>query len=359
MIKFDRKGKMIRYMRITNKKSSIVKKISKALFITVSACLLFAGCTLKDNGKDFDNSTENDSLSIVCTVFAEYDWLKNITDGADGIELSLITDTGADLHSYQPSAKDIVKITESDMLVYVGGESDTWAYEALAQSENKNNAVNLMELLNDGVKTEQTTSENGEALPDNIAGGSDHDDHDHENESDEHVWLSLKNAMMFTEKLAEKLCELDPDQAEIYTENAGKYVQELKKLHEEYESAVSALPHKAFVIADRFPFRYLADDYGLDYYAAFPGCSTETDADFDTVIFLAGKVDELGLSHVAVTESSDGAVAKAVIENSKSKNVATVVIDSMQSVDRNDIENGTTYISVMRSNLEALRTALS
>ena len=173
-------------------------------------------------------------------------------------------------------------------------------------------------------------------------------------ETDEHIWLSLKNAGILTDKIAEALCAADGENAAVYRKNAGEYSKALKTLDEKYTDALKNAKQKALIFADRFPFRYLTDDYGLDYYAAFPGCSAETEASFETVIFLAKKADENG-DCIFITETSNGDIANAVNQNTSKKNKKILTLDSMQSVNKKDIKNGITYISVMEKNLETLK----
>lgn len=186
--------------------------------------------------------------------------------------------------------------------------------------------------------------------------GHDHD-HDH-TEYDEHVWLSLLNAEVIVRDIAEKLGETDPANADEYADNAAAYIRKLGELDDKFEQCVRASERRTLLFADRFPFRYFADDYGLECYAAFQGCSAESDASFATITFLAGKVDELGLKYIVVLEGSDRKIAQSVISNTADKNQEIVVMDSLQSVSKKDIEKGATYLSLMEKNLAALTTAL-
>ena len=294
----------------------------------------------------------SDKKSIVCTIFPEYDWVKEVTgDKADDFEITLLLDNGVDIHNYQPSAADIVKIASCDVFIYVGGESDKWVDDALSEAVNKDmQVVSLLDVLGDHVKEEET-----------VEGMEEEEDEGEEEEGpeyDEHVWLSLKNTGVLVDAIASSLTAVDPYNASIYKENAKAYNEKLKALDDEYQNAVNEASVKTVLFGDRFPFRYLTDDYGLDYFAAFAGCSAETEASFETVTFLAGKVDELDLGAVLVIESSDGKMAETIISNTKDKDQEVLVLDSMQSVTGKDIENGTTYLGVMKDNLEVLKKAL-
>ncbi len=291
-----------------------------------------------------------DKLSIVTTIFPEYDWVKQILgDQIENAQITLLLDNGVDLHSYQPTADDIVTIFACDMFVYVGGESDEWVDDVLAQAANKDMIViKLLDVLGDAVKEEE------------IVDGMEHEEHEEEeaHEYDEHVWLSLRNAETVCRAINEKICMLDPENADTYTANTESYCQKLMALDADYSEAVSAASMNTLLFADRFPFRYLTDDYGIEYYAAFSGCSAESEASFETIVFLAGKVDELGLTSVIALKGSDGDIAQTIISTSTEKNAKILFLDSMQTTTEKDADSGTTYLSVMESNLEALKEAL-
>ena len=292
------------------------------------------------------------TLSVVTTIFPEYDWIRELTAGVDGVELTLLLDNGVDLHSYKPTADDIVKIADCDLFVYVGGESDEWVEDVLATANNeKMIAVSLLEALGDNVKAEEV-KEGMEAEEEEEEGGEG------EEEYDEHVWLSLKNAEFLTGLLAGKLGELDAPHASVYSANAAAYADKLRALDERYAAAVAGARVKTLLFGDRFPFRYLVDDYGLDYYAAFVGCSAESEASFETVVFLANKVDELGLGAIMQIESADGSIARTIKDNTKTKDQTILTLDSLQSTTSRDIDDGKTYLSAMEDNLSVFAEAL-
>ena len=466
-----------------------------------------------------------DKLKIVTTIFPEYDWVRQIAgDQISNMELTMLLDNGVDLHSYQPTADDIMKISDCDIFVYVGGESDEWVEDALKEAVNKDmQVINLLEVLKDTVKTEEAVpgmqaeeghnhgvadfadsdvkdrnlsdwdgewqsvypyvldgtldsvmekkAESGTKTAEEykesyiasyetdiekisidgstitytrkdgtstatydsegfyirhkddgskqvrykyqkVSGDvdaptyivfSDHNissaepEHFHlyfgedgfdslveegkhfptfypasltgteiademleheEKEYDEHVWLSLKNAQTLSNAIASALETADPANKETYAANAASYVEKLAALDEQYQEAVNSASQKTLLFGDRFPFRYLVDDYGLSYYAAFAGCSAESEASFETISFLAQKVDELGLKNVLTIEKSDQKIAKTIIENTKDKNQNILTLDSMQSTTSDDVANGTTYLSVMENNLNVLKEAL-
>ena len=306
--------------------------------------------------------------SIVCVTYPEYDWVMNILgDKAASFNVTLLQNNGTDLHSYQPSIKDIAKISVCDMLVFVGGESDEWVEKAVAEAKNKNMVVvNMMEALGDKVKEEEVVEGMQAEEEEDEEHEHEHADHDHDHhhhhhdeiEYDEHVWLSLRNAAALVQTLAQKISELDSANAAAYKANAASYAKELLELDAQCKKAVAAAAKKTILFGDRFPFRYLADDYNLKYYAAFVGCSAETEASFETVIFLAKKVDELGLNAVLTIEKSDKKIAKTIVSNTKKKSAEILEMDSLQSITQKDIKAGRSYLSTMRKNLEVLRKAL-
>ena len=335
-----------------------MKKITAlllALFMLVAA---LAGC-----GKQNDTN-QTDKLSIVTTIFPEYDWVREILgEKADNAEITMLLDNGVDLHSYQPTADDIVKISDCDLFIYVGGESDEWVEDALRNAANRNmKVINLLEILGDSVKTEEIVEGmQEEEYEHEDAEEHEHEDaeeHEHEEEADEHVWLSLKNAKMLVRVISKALQELDPDSKDIYAANADAYVKKLSALDADYQAAVDAASNKTILFGDRFPFRYLVDDYGLRYYAAFVGCSAETEAGFETISFLAKRVDEWKLPCVLTIEGAQHKIAETIVRNTTTKNQKVLTMDSMQSTTTQDVKNGTTYLSVMEKNLSVLKEAL-
>ena len=304
--------------------------------------------TTEDSGK---------KLKIVTTIFPEYDWTRAILGAQmDDVDLTMLLDNGTDLHSFQPAVKDIMKVSGCDLLIYVGGESDQWIEDALESAQNKNmKTINLMEVLGDSIKEEETV----EGMQ-----GSEHEhEHDHEDEDekeyDEHVWTSLRNASVICDAIAETLEEMDPENKDVYASNAAAYQEKLSNLDTEYQNTVDSAKQNTLLFADRFAFRYLVDDYGLNYYAAFSGCSAESEASFKTVTFLAEKLDELGLKTVLTIEKSDDRIAQTVIENTETKDQKILELNSMQSITSDEIADGVTYLSVMEDNLDVLKEALN
>lgn len=313
------------------------------LTISVMMMVLFAGCGT-NAGRMAD-----DKINIVCTIFPQYDWVREIVGDSDSVEVTLLIKSGTDLHSYQPTADDIITISTADIFIYVGGVSDAWVDNALKQAENPDiKIVNMLDVLGDSLKEEEIA----EGMED------EHEEHDSETEYDEHVWLSVKNAIVLCSSITDTICEADEENRSIYESNSSEYIEKLRKLDSDYKNVVENAKYDTILFGDRFPFVYLTEDYDIKYYAAFAGCSAETEASFETVAFLAEKLNELKLPAVITVDASDKALAETIISSTKAKNQAILVMNSMQSVTEADIEAGMTYFDIMRDNLEVLGEAL-
>ena len=308
------------------------RMVSMILALLMLAALL-SGCG--------DQTAEPDGkLRIVTTVFPLYDWTKNLLgDRADEVSLKLLLADGVDMHFFQPSVGDMVTVSDCDLLIYVGGESDEWIADALAERKNKDMiALDLLEVLGERALTEE--------LSEGMEGEA-------EDTPDEHIWLSLKNAELLCAAIRDALIRLDGEHSRSYEAAFAVYDAKLRQLDAAYQAAVDAAAGNTLLFADRFPFRYLTEDYGLKYYAAFAGCSAETEASFATVVFLAGKIDELGLPAVCVIENSDGKLARTVIDNTSARDLPILTLHSMQGA-----AGSGTYLSLMEQNLQAIKEAL-
>lgn len=319
----------------------MLKKIFSAV---LGMALVFssAGCSQTSR-------TSSKGLKVVCATAPLYDWTKNITEGTDSTDLSLIIGNGTDLHSFQPSASDIISIKSADVLIYVGGESDGWIRDALKETVNKNQqVVCLMDVLKDSVVEEEVV----EGMQ-----GEDEEEGEGEEEGpeyDEHVWMSLRLTRKSCKAIEEALEKVSSKDAAKYKANLESYDAKLSALDKQYEEMVKGARLNTMIVPDRYPFRYLAEDYKLKYSAAFVGCSAETEASFETVKFLADKVKELDPKAVLIIENSDGKLAKTVLETAGKSDVKIEVLDSMQSCGK-DLD----YLKTMTGNLEKLKTALS
>lgn len=313
------------------------KLLAIILCVTMLCCALCACKTAKqDDGK----------LKIVVTIFPEYDWLKVLmADRFEDAEVRMLLDSGTDLHNYQPTAQDIALISSCDLFIYIGGESDAWVEDALAASGGKVKTLCMMDAV--------------EALEEELIDGMQtEEEEDEEGAKDEHIWLSLRNAQLMVKALCNSLCEIDPQKQNAYQANCTAYCENLASLDEAYTEMCSAAAYDTILVVDRFPFRYLTENYGLSYYAAFPGCAAASDISFETVSFLAEKLKSLQLPAVLIIDGGDPEIAKTVIE-SAGTDAKVLVLDSCQCVSVAQIKAGANYLDIMTSNLEILREALN
>ena len=361
-----------------------VKKVISVIFILSCFWTVLSAATKKskkssinnNNNKSFNNKNNNtvaeknaDFFQIVCTSFPQYDWVMNILgdekNAAKKFEVSLLQNSGTDMHSYQPSVKDIAKISTCSLFIYVGGESDLWVEKILKNAVNKKMiCINLLEILGERAKQEEFVEGMQIDEQDEHTAEHNHDEKTHEHEDDEieydeHVWLSLKNAAYYIEEICKNICLLDREKSDVYKQNAASYQKKILALDNRFSVMVEKGKRKTILFADRFPFRYFADDYGLQYFAAFASCSAESEASFETIAFLAKKIDEFSLPCILVLENSDGKIAKTVISSTKDKNQQILQLDSLQSITKSEIQRGKNYLNVMEKNFEVLQKALN
>ncbi len=332
-----------------------------AVITAIILCVgMLTGCgeTAPDTGAE----KGAEKVKIVCTTVPQYDWAREIIgENTEQFELTLLLDRGVDLHSYQPTAEDIARIGLADIFIYVGGESEAWVEDALKEAANEDmKVINLLDTLGGAVKEEEIVP-GMQAEHDHEEEEEGEEGHHHEGEAeyDEHVWLSLKNAEIFVEAIAGTIQIAEPENAERYLENSKAYGEQLDQLDQQYRQVVQSARFDTVLFGDRFPFRYLTDDYDINYYAAFAGCSAETEASFETITFLSEKIDELELGSILVIESSDQKIAETINQNTDNKDKKILVMNSLQSVTGTDIKNGFTYIKAMQDNLEVLKAALN
>ncbi len=352
-----------------------------AFAIAAAAAVAAAGFASASEPKAAQAASAMPRVKIVATSFPHYDWTRQVLgDRLAETDVVLLQQSGVDLHSYSPSAADLREIASCDLFVFVGGESDAWTERALAQKGNpRRRVLNLVKALGSAVKEEESVEgmehhhhdgdhDHEHAKKHDHAEGQDHEhakkhdhDHDHEHEEeheiDEHVWLSLRNASSLVKSIAAELSAIDPANAAAYAANAESYCAKLAALDREYAAAVAAAKRKTLLVADRFPFRYLADDYGLKYFAAFSGCSAESEASFKTIVFLAKKVDELGLTAILTMEGANHKIAETVRRTTKGRNQRILTLDSLQSTG-GEAAKTARYLDVMARNLETLKAAL-
>lgn len=340
----------------------MLKKIMTS--IAVVLCMIcIVSCNRKNELKS-SNDTANKKIKIVTTIYPEYDWVKNIIKGKEDLfDLSILMTSGIDLHNYNPTAKDILDVGTADLFVYVGGESDEWVEGVLNQAVNKDlRVLNLMDILNDKVKVEELKEgmEEGHEHEEEQDGKHEEEEETHEEiEYDEHVWLSINNAKIVCAELERIISDINVENESTYQNNLNNYIAELTRLDEEFSKTVSGAKRKLLIFGDRFPFRYMFDDYGIDYFAAFKGCAAETEASFKTIKFLSDKLGEVDATYIMKIERSDDKIARAVIDNSSKKDVQIETLYSIQAVSADEIKNGETYISYMKKNLEVLKKVLN
>lgn len=311
----------------------------KILLITI---ILLGAFILNACNTEKIEKPEKAKINVVTSIFSSYDWVREIAKDTS-VNIVNLTDNGVNLHNYDPTPEDISKVLKSDLFIYVGSHSDRWASK-IVKDNPELNSIKLTGILKDNLLSEEIKE--GMEDPDACPCGDDH----HKGHKDEHVWLSLKNAKIAAKEISAKLKEINPDDAKTYDKNLNDYINKLDELDKKYAEKISASKNKTLVFGDRFPFRYLFNDYGLDYYAAFFGCSAESEASFETVLFLVKKIDELGLDYVYSLSDSDHKIAQTITDNIK-KDVKILNLNSLETVRSTD---NTSYLEVMEQNLEAI-----
>ena len=327
----------------------MIKKGLAFLLLLSIFLLCMAGCGKRE---------ENGTLKIVCTVFSVYEWTRNIVGDVEGVEIVWLVRNGTDVHSYQPTTADIVDMLSCDLLVYIGGETETWVEKSL--EHRKKDECTMLDLSDaDGVVLREVSAESIIGTEDQEASHEHDHNHAHTHGAmDEHIWLSLRNAEACSRAIAEAICQIDPAREDVYRDRLQSYVAQMRELDEAYQNTIAEASEPTLLFADRFPFVYLAEDYGIRYVAAFEGCSTESEVTPETILHLAHHADQWDLRWIMVTESSDGTLAQGIIRATEQKNQRVAVLDSMQSVDWSEMESGESYLGIMERNLSVLRQVL-
>ena len=344
---------------------------SLILGMMLSGCGMSGQQTEQNGGKE-QNKVENEKISVVATIFPQYDFVRQIA--GENVELKMLLKPGEETHSYEPTPQDIIAIQNSDLFIYVGGENDAWVEDILeSMPDNGRTTLKLVDCV-DTVEEEHVEGMKEER-------GHDHDDHDNHDEDDaeheedeadheehgqedthsvheidEHVWTSPVNAVKIVEQIKEELCELDPENVSVYEENAEAYVEQLKELDQEFQDVVDHSKRKLMIFGDRFPFRYFAEAYGLDYYAAFSGCASDTEPSAATMAFLINKVQDENIKTVLKMELSNENIAKAIAE---ATNADVKEFYSCHNLTAEQFADGETYLSLMEKNVETLREVLN
>jgi len=313
-------------------------------WISALLCVLFLVMTCISCSAETVNS---EKLKVVATIFPQYDFLRAIA--GDKIELSMLLKPGAEIHSYEPSPQDVISIQKSDLFVFVGGESDAWVRTILesAPSDTRKD-IALIELVE---ASEDQTHEHDDEHEHKYTHGENH-----EHEYDEHVWTSPVNAMTIVSALTDALCELDPENAEFYRENAENYLAELTQLDADFREVIESAKRKHLVFGDRFPLTYFVLEYGLTYSAAFPGCASETEPSASTIANLMTDIMKEQIPTVFYIELSSHQIADILAEQTGAK---TALFYTCHNVTADDFAAGKTYLEFMRMNVDTLREALN
>ena len=312
----------------------------KKFFIFILSLILIV--TVFSSCQKPETTQKNDGITVVTTIFPVYDWTRNVA--GDNCNVIYLDESGTDMHSFEPTAKDILTLADADVLIHIGGVSDEWVAAAV-ESANNPELITLSLMDVTGVLEEE------------IIDGMEHDDDDAYDtaEYDEHIWLSLRKAEAAVSAIAETLGKADNANKDKYTANAESYNAKLASLDGKFSDCVNNAKRKTLLFADRFPFRYFTEDYSLEYFAAFPGCSAESEASFETMTFLIEKTKELSLPYILIIENSDSKMAQTIGNETGAEILS---LNSCQSVTKNDIDNGITYLSAMEKNLQTITEAL-
>ena len=328
---------------VQGKTMNLTKKLIVVLMAVISVMLV--GCSYIRPG-------DNGKINIVTTVFASYDFAKQVA--GDNANVTLLIKPGSESHSSEPTPKDIIAMEECDIFIYTGGENDTWLDYILESVDNKDMVIIKMLDLVEKYEEEHVEGMEGH----HHHHSHDHEDHEGEEgktEWDEHVWTDPLNAVKISEKIKDVLCEEDSSNKVEYERNFTAFSRALIELDMEFEEIINNAERKEIVFGDRFPLRYFVEAYGLDYYAAFPGCAAESEPSAKTVAFLIDKVKENGIPVVFKIELSNGNIAETIGRDAGAK---VLTFYTCHNLSRDDFENGETYISLMERNLLTLREAL-
>ena len=315
-----------------------MKKIFVYIVCAVLVMAALAGCTKTEQATQ--SGVNTGKLSIVTTIFPPYDFARAVA--GDIAEVNMLIDPGAEVHTYDPTPDDMIAIQNCDVFIYIGGENDAWVDTVLGSMDTSGKTIiRLMDVV---TPVEEETVE-----------GMQEEEHEHEPEFDEHIWTSPKNAILMIDAIAEALGGIDSENANTYAQNAQRYTAQIQQVDEQIQAVVDKAQRKLIVVADRFPFRYLVEEFGLDYYAAFSGCSSESDVSPGTLAFLMDKVEEYGIHYVYTIEFSNQLVAKAVCEQTGAQ---MLLLHSCHNVTNDDFDAGVTYLSLMQQNATNLQKGL-
>ncbi|MDR3071926.1 MAG: metal ABC transporter substrate-binding protein [Clostridiales Family XIII bacterium] len=322
-----------------------MKKHAFIFAIVLFVCILLLGCNAEDKNSDNEN---DEKLNIVATIFPEYDFARAIV--GDKATVSMLTDPGASIHSFDPSPSDIKKVQSADVFIYVGGESEEWVDSILQSLDTDNmkiirlmDSVNVVEEeLKEGMTPEEEDVDAEETESEEL-------------EYDEHVWTSPQNAILLIDAITVAICEADEANASVYESNAAAYKEKLNDIDKQIKDLVKGAKRNKIVVADKFPFRYFVDQYGLDYVAAFPGCSDQTDAGAATIAYLINTVEQEEIPYIYYVELSNKSCATAISEQT---GAGMLLLNSGENISKTDFNNGVTYVDLMNQNIETLKKGL-
>lgn len=323
--------------------------MKKSLIFLVILCLSFSLCACGEAPAE----SGGEGLEIVCTVFPAYDFAREIA--GEKANVTMLVPPGSEAHSFEPTPQDIIRIENCDLLIGNGGESETWLEEILAGREKDIPSLIMMDCvdaLEEETKEGMQTTEHSHEEHEEHDG---HEEHEHEEEYDEHVWTSPVNASLIVSALCDRLSAIDPENGGFYRENAVRYQSELQKLDAAFREAVENGKFDTLIFADRFPVRYFVEEYGLDYYAAFPGCTDDTEPSARTVAFLIDKVRSEDIPAVMYIEFSNEKMADVICEDTGCKKL---LFHSCHNVSAQQLKSGVSYLTLMWGNLESLKEAL-
>ncbi|MCI7805140.1 MAG: metal ABC transporter substrate-binding protein [Oscillospiraceae bacterium] len=317
---------------------NVKRKIYRIMSVFISAVIF---CVFTACGNE--SVTDNNKLKIVATLFPQYDFAKQIT--GDNAEVTLLLTPGSESHTYEPTPKDVSKIQQADVFLYIGGESEVWVDEILESAQNKNlKTVRLMDYI-EPIEEQHEDDEH------------EHDEHENEEiEYDEHIFTSLVNSQVLLDEICSVICEEDKENEEVYRQNSSAYSEKIAELDTKFTDMVNNAQRKAVVFGDRFPFAYFAKDYGLDCHAAFSGCSSETEASSATISSLIDIVKKDNIPIVFYIEFSSQSIANKIADACGAK---TALLHSCHNISKEDLENGTSYVDLMTQNYQNLSEALN
>ena len=320
-----------------------MKKISKILLVFVVAVFSIVSLTGCNKNKDNENK-----LTIVTTNFPSYDFARAVVKDNKDVELKMLLKPGAESHDFEPTPQDIIDIKNSDLFIYTGGESDEWISDILDDIDtDKTKVIKMMDLVD--VKEEEI-----------VEGMEDEEEEEHHDEEeveyDEHVWTSPVNAIKIVNALRDEVVSIDNDNKKVYEDSAKEYTDKLEKIDNEFKDIVKNAKRKEIIFGDRFPLRYFVDEYNLKYYAAFPGCSAQTEASAKTISYLVDKVKEDKIPVVFHIELSNGKIAEAI---SKETGAKVLEFNTAHNISQKDFDAGVTYVDIMEENTKVLKEALN